>query len=76
MIGLDIALNNINKIITTIKTSNNSNIAHTNLLENNWDIGLIHKTISKVDNINCIPLNLKNYGLQSSKYKLSPVPKP
>lgn len=71
--GLAVALANIDRIITVIKTSKNPIEAKASLLNEYWQSLEITELLKQIDSSQTKPLGLaEEYGLQAEGYRLSP----
>jgi DNA gyrase subunit A len=72
--GLGIALANIDRIITIVKSSPNPQTAKEKLLAETWPLGAMVKLLEQADNQISRPIDLEEcFGLKNQAYSLSPT---
>ena len=72
--GQTIALTNIDEMITIIKKSKTPAEAQKALVSKLWKVGKVKDMLKKAGNVSTIPkhlLNIENFGIEKSKYRLS-----
>ena len=72
--GQTIALTNIDEMIAIIKKSKTPAEAQKALVSKLWKVGKVKEMLKKAGNVSTIPkhlLNIENFGIEKSKYRLS-----
>ena len=72
--GQTIALTNIDEMIAIIKKSKTPAEAQKALVSKLWKVGKVKDMLKKAGNVSTIPkhlLNIENFGIEKSKYRLS-----
>ena len=72
--GQTIALTNIDEMIAIIKKSKTPADAQKALVSKLWKVGKVKEMLKKAGNVSTIPkhlLNIENFGIEKSKYRLS-----
>ena len=72
--GQTIALTNIDEMIVIIKKSKTPAEAQKALVSKLWKVGKVKEMLKKAGNVSTIPkhlLNIENFGIEKSKYRLS-----
>ena len=72
--GQTIALTNIDEMIAIIKKSKTPAEAQKALISKLWKVGKVKDMLKKAGNVSTIPkhlLNIENFGIEKSKYRLS-----